>query len=221
LNPTHPCRAILAEDHVFVRELIVHLAEMSSTFRIISQEKTLSAALNACQTSKADLLLLSIALLREGEKDAKQLLTNLQAKHAILVYCNSCTTQSEIVRAIRFGINGCVGIDSDVEEFLDAIRHVCRGETYFCSSCTKILADVALSGRNRPRESRDLSFRELEVLQMICDGRTSKQIARTLGLSLATINTHRRNLMAKADAHNAADLIRYGRKHNLLEFRSH
>jgi len=221
LNPTHPCRAVLAEDHVFVRELIVQLAEKSSTFSIVSQEETLCSALQACQKNKADLLLLNIALLRENERDATQLLADLQAKHAILVYCNSCTTESEIIRAIRFGINGCVGIDSDVTEFLDAIRHVCRGETYYCNSCTKILAQVALSGRNRPRDARELSTRELEVLQMICDGRTSKQIARTLGLSLATINTHRRNLMAKAGAHNAAGLIRYARKHHLIELHSH
>ncbi len=219
-SKTPPCRTVLAEDHIFVRELIVNLAEMSSTFSVISQEESLDSAVQACQLNKPDLLLLSIALLHKNG-DGVQLLDRSRSKHAVLVYCNSGTTESEIVRVIRSGVSGCIGTKSDVGEFLHAIRHVCRGETYFCTACTKILADMAVANRSGAKAYRDLSVREVEILQLICDGHTSKQIAKKLGLSLATINTHRRNLMLKAGAHNAADLIRYGRKHNLLEFRPH
>jgi DNA-binding NarL/FixJ family response regulator len=221
LNSTLPCRAVLAEDHIFVRELIVNLAEMSSAFRIISQESTLDSAVQACRAKKADLLLLSIALLRHHHSGRVHLPNPSEAKHATLVYCSSGTTDAEIIRVIRSGVNGCIGAKSNVDELLHAIRHVCRGETYFCSLSAKILADIAIAGRSGAKSHGSLSKRETEILQLISDGHTSKQIARQLGLSIATVNTHRRNLMAKANAHNAADLIGYGRKHHLLEFRPH
>ena len=130
----------------------------------------------------------------------------------ILAYSGSWANQTLIVHAIKSGIDGHVWSDVGVAEFLTAMHKTANGEKYFCPASARLLAEMT---RNLGGATA-LSKREIEILQLIAAGRTSKEIAKSLGLSPATVGTHRRNLMAKINAHNAAEVIRFGRAHDLI-----
>jgi DNA-binding NarL/FixJ family response regulator len=97
---------------------------------------------------------------------------------------------------------------ADFADLLAAIRAVSKGDTYLCQKSTEILLG-GLFNRNTPNQSEPLSVRERQVIRLISDGKSSKEIARILNISPHTVEVHRRNIMRKIGAHKTADLTRY------------
>ena len=208
---------VIADGSRLLRELIVKLVSRSFRRVQIAEVGTLGRAIPACAEIQPDLLLVSLALLaREGEESMNRLRAELPDLN-VLAYAGPLVKQKHIVLAIGSGINGCVGADAGVHEFMTAIERVRGGHSYFCGQTARLLSEMACGLHAGGAVADALSRREIEVLKHIADGNTSKQIARMLGLSVATIDTHRRNLMVKIGAHNAADLIRYGHKYDMLD----
>ncbi len=106
---------------------------------------------------------------------------------------------------------------SDRQEFLDAVARVSAGENYFCARSSRLLSEVARGLHASTGDAPGISPREKEILILIAGGRTSKEIAGALFISTLTVDTHRRNLMAKIGAHNSAGVIRYALAHGLLQ----
>ncbi len=92
-----------------------------------------------------------------------------------------------------------------------------NGENYFCARSSRLLSEVARGLHPSSGDAPDISVREKEILTLIANGRTSKEIASALFISTFTVDTHRRNLMAKIGARNSAGVIRYALAHGLLQ----
>ncbi|HEY4285055.1 MAG TPA: response regulator transcription factor [Chthoniobacterales bacterium] len=214
----HAARVIIADDHVLLRELIVHaLSNINGHFRFIAEVDTVSSALQNCIELEPELLILNLSLLTHGDQSAIARVKKRVPDVNVLVYASALINQTDISLAIRSGVNGCVGKSANTAEFIAALERTQRGENYFCGEASRLLSEIAMGQHRGGGNGSLLSPREMEMLQLIADGKTSKQAARTLGLSVATIDTHRRNLMVKTEAHNAADLIRYGHGHGLIK----
>ena len=212
-----PIRLVLAGDHTLLRELIAKLiAENSHLFRLVAQVATVAAAFSVCADAEPDLLVLSMALLVSAGEGVITRAHKEIPKVNILVYAGPMVSTEQILTAIQEGITGCVCKGSSVLEFLTAIDQTRQGRNYFCAECSHLLSEIICGRRTAAGKASGLSPREIEVLQLIADGKTNKQIAQVLGLSVATVDTHRRNLMVKTHAHNAADVIRYGQRSHLL-----
>jgi two-component system response regulator NreC len=210
-------RIVIAENHVLMRELIVRLiGESSTAFQIVAEEANAREAIRACLRHGAHLFLFRLALLGDEDQIA---LTGVKKKMPdlrVMGYAGPAASDERIMRAMRNGVDGFIGKTNRIPEFLTAIDRVRNGDNYFPPETTHLLAKTAAGIQTSDEGTRSLSPRENEVLRMIANGHTSKQIAQLLGLSVATIDTHRRNLMIKIGARNAADLIRYGHRHDLL-----
>jgi DNA-binding NarL/FixJ family response regulator len=206
----------VAEDRILLRELMVSFFRAhSSAFQVVADVDSAKAALQACQEFGAEILLIDLGLAGAGGGSFVAELRRQNHSLRILLYCGAASDE-EIVKAMQYGIDGFISKANDSVKFLQAIDQISRGDSFFCAHSSRLLAEIA-SGKHAERE-RDccLSPRETQILRLIANGETSKEIAAALGLSVATVDTHRRNAMAKIGARNAADLIRYGHQHGLL-----
>jgi DNA-binding NarL/FixJ family response regulator len=215
-NPiSRSLRLIIADNHAFFRELIADcLTSQAKNVGVVEEVTRLDLALQECIKGGVDLLLLNVQLF---SFDAAVQISKLRRSNPPLrVLCYSGkANDADILEVLRCGVDGFIGPASNRADFLDAVTRILRGQAYFCAQSSHLLADLACG--LRAGTARDgLTPRETQVLRFIAAGKTSKEIALLLGLSAATVDTHRQNLMAKTKAHNAADLIRYGYSHDLI-----
>ena len=125
----------------------------------------------------------------------------------VLCYAGKAS-DADILEVLRCGVDGFIGPASNRSDFLDAVARISRGQAYFCAKSSHLLADLACG--LRAGTVRDgLTPRETQVLRFIAAGKTSKEIALLLGLSAATVDTHRQNLMQKLGLHNTAEIVLY------------
>jgi DNA-binding NarL/FixJ family response regulator len=209
-------RVFLADDHVLFRELLSELlAAESASYQIVGQAGTAKGAIDACRTLKPDLLILDINLPGQSGVDAMPELKRLCPDTRVLL-CSGSVNEQQIVTALRTSVDGFMEKTSDRQEFLAAVARVSAGENYFCARSSRLLSEVARGLHPNSGDAPDISGREKEILTLIANGRTSKEIASALFISIFTVDTHRRNLMAKIGARNTAGVIRYALAHGLL-----
>ena len=123
-----------------------------------------------------------------------------------------------VEKALKAGAKGFIVKVSTADEIVDAIREVAGGRFYLCSKVSKYIVQGFL-GRSsgRKRDVTGLTPKEKEVLQLIAEGYSSKQIAKTFNLSLNTIHVHRNNIMKKLNIHKQAELVRYAIKEGIAQ----
>jgi len=120
------------------------------------------------------------------------------------------------MRAVRAGSKGYMLKNSPPRELIEAIEVLQSGETYFGRGISKALLEAELSGRTGKRDTAELAkltIREREILGLVAQGLSSKEIAVRLHLSARTVETHRQNIMAKLDIHSAVGLLRFVESH--------
>ncbi len=217
-NPARPLSIVVVDDHVFMRELIVAtLNRQANRYLVLDAVGTAAAALSACEKLVPDLLILDIHL---PDQDGIDLVPDIArvspATHVLL--CTAFPTPDRLVDALRAGAKGFVEKTNTWDDFLGAVDRVGRGEQYFSSKSSGVapLPRAALAQPAR-RYSGALSPREEEVLRLIALGSTSKEIATQLFISVATVETHRANLMSKLSVRNVAGLVLYAFQHGLVE----
>lgn len=216
-----PIRFVIGDDHILVRELIVHLLITDSVpMELVAAVDSAESALAACESLCPDVVLLDLRLLSPSGQGTIAQFRKRAPQVRILLY-SGCGSDRNIVKAMQEGVDGFVGKNDTSGEFREAIGRIAQGANYFCSQSSRLLAEIAAGKHAKEETARSLSPRERQILRLIADGQTSKEIAAVLGLSVATIDTHRRNAMAKIGARNAADLIRYGHVHGLLAQAEH
>jgi DNA-binding NarL/FixJ family response regulator len=122
--------------------------------------------------------------------------------------------EAYVLRALRAGINGYVVKTQAAADLVEAIRSIVHGGLYLSPVISESVVKAALM-RNE-RELDPLTPREREVLQLIAEGKSNKQISQDLGMSVKTVDSHRRNLMVKLDIHETAGLVRYAIRTGLI-----
>jgi DNA-binding NarL/FixJ family response regulator len=120
-----------------------------------------------------------------------------------------------ILESMRAGVKGYVLKMDACDELVQAIHRVCRGEMYLTQSISRTLVENCLL--KDPPPENPISDRERQVLQLIAEGKTTKEIASLLGISVRTAETHRSNLMEKLNIHETAGLVRYAIRSGLIE----
>jgi DNA-binding NarL/FixJ family response regulator len=135
---------------------------------------------------------------------------------AKLLIFSGYTTRGRVQAALKEGVNGIVHKDASVEELQEAIRRVLNGESYMSSSILDIMRDLMLNPEITDSLDK-LTARERELLQLIAEGHTTKEIATRLNISVKTADTHRTNVMHKLDLHDIASLTRFAIQNGLVE----
>ena len=211
---------LLAEDHEIVREGFRKLLELENDFAIVGEAKNGREAVALVKKLKPAVVLMDIAMPQlNGLEATRQILKALPATKVLMLSAHS--DDAYIQDATAAGARGFLLKQTTAHMLSDAIRAVQKGNTFFCALIAK-----RLDKRQRKTPDRDgvakarktaLTSREMEVLQLIAEGKANKETASELGIGLKTVEKHREHLMEKLDIHDTAGLTRYAIGAGIIE----
>lgn len=199
-------RILIVDDHPIVRQGLTQLIAHESDIEVCGDAESVNEALRKTEALYPDLLVVDISLTDSHGLDLIAQLKESHPETKMLVW----SMFDEMIfaeRVLRAGAAGYINKRESVEKVIDAIRHVLRGDIYLSPRMNNHM--LSRIGRGEPIQQNpigSLTDRELEVFGMIGQGIATKQIARKLGLSPKTVETHREKVKAKLDLRNAAEL---------------
>jgi len=206
-----PIRILLADDHNIMRRGLRLLLERQPGFEVVAEAADGHEAAERAEATRPDVVVLDITMPNmSGIEAAQRILASLP--QAAIVILSMHADEGYVLRALKAGAKGYLLKDSAESDLLDAIRAVSAGKAFFSPEISKILVeDYVRDMRKRGAEDSYelLTGREREILHLLAEGKSNKDIASLLDLSLYTVETHRRNLQDKLNLHSLAELILY------------
>jgi len=211
-------RVLLADDHTILRDGIRALLEDQQDIEVIGEAEDGQSAVKMAAQLDPDIVIMDIAMpLLNGLEATRHIRRDSpQVKVLILTMHEN---EEYIRQVLAAGAFGYVLKDAAARDLLGAIRAVYNGESVLSPAITRlVIEDYLRWGDMQPVDaSNGLTSREREVLQLIAEGYTNKEIAEILCLSIKTIQSHRMNLMSKLDLHDRGELIKYAIQKKIIE----
>jgi two-component system, NarL family, response regulator NreC len=211
-------RLLIADDHPLVRRGLRALLERNGEFDVVAEAANGYEAIELATLHKPEVALLDVGMPRlNGTDAATSIKEKLPAVRIIIVSMHS--DEGYVLRALKAGARGYLLKASPEADVLAAVRAVAAGNAYFSPSITKLLVEDYMDEVRRRglQDSYDLlSFREKEILQCLTTGKSNREIADLLYLSVSTVETHRNNILQKLRLHSLADLILYAVRKGLI-----
>jgi DNA-binding NarL/FixJ family response regulator len=212
-----PLRIMLVDDHPLIREAIGHVVKGAPEFELVGEAADGQECLARIDECRPDILVLDIAMPHiNGEQVARELHRSYPELKIIAL---SGYTDRQFVRAMsKAGAKAYVVKSASGRELIHALRAVASGKHYLSPEVT----GAVMTLWEDPAPSAGLSLpdtlgkRETEVLKLIAEGRRSAIIAAKMGIAVATVGAHRRNILRKLHLHSAADLTRYALRHGII-----
>jgi DNA-binding NarL/FixJ family response regulator len=202
-----PVRVVVVDDHTFMRELICARLERDGRYTIVGQAGDAAGAIEQCRSLHPDLLILDINLPDRKGTEIIAEIKQMCGRTRVLL-CTAYAIDDPIAECMRAGASGFVEKTNSWVQFLEAVERVSRGESYFANANKRPKREFRGKAEQHIQQPETpLTQREKEVLALVAEGLTSKNIASQLGLSVVTIDTHRANLMSKLGVHNVAGLV--------------
>ena len=202
-------RVILADDHGLVRAGIRSLLEELAGVSVVGEAADGREAIHLIEAEHPDLVFMDVAMPGlNGLEAARRIAAS--SPHSRLVILSMHANEEYVLRALHSGVSGYMLKDSSTTELAAAVRAIRQDETYLSPSISSRLTEYVRRTTEPPRSSLDqLTPRQREILQLIAEGNTTRQIAHKLGLSPKTVEAHRSQLMDRLDIHDIAGLVRY------------
>ena len=204
---------VLGDDHPLIRQGVRRLLDRQE-FDILGEASDGLEVVGLAGQLRPDVVLLDLSMPTLNGIGAVHELSRVSPQTKVIVLTVH-TEEHYILEALRAGVKGCVSKTQAPEHLLQAIREVCRGGVYLSPSVSGIVVQGYLSKTDTPFDP--ITDREKQVLQLIAEGKTTKEIAVILGVSVKTAESHRSSLMSKLDLHSTAELVRYAIRRGLVE----
>nr|WP_320135726.1 response regulator transcription factor [uncultured Amphritea sp.] len=211
-------RVVLVDDHALVQEGIIARLENESSLVVVGAASNGAEALPLVAELKPDVVLMDISMPVMNGFEATERLHAEQPDVRVLILTMH-ESREYILKLIQCGAAGYVLKDVSASELVNAIKTVYSGATYFSAGVSQSLfsqPDLKLQSDEAPQQD-SLTCRETEVLRLLADGASNKEVARQLDISVRTAETHRQNIKNKLDLHTAAGLVRYAIDHQLID----
>ncbi len=209
-------RVLLVDDHRLVRASLRSLLADFTGVEVVAEAGDGREALELVAQHRPDLVLMDISMAGLNGLEATRQIINANP-HVRVIVLSMHTSEKYVLQALRAGASGYVLKGSTTRELELAIESIIRGEVFLSPAISKHVIDVYL---NRTADQTDslgrLTPRQREILQLIAEGHSSKQIAQLLDASVKTIESHRASLMERLDIHDVAGLVRYAIRHGLV-----
>jgi DNA-binding NarL/FixJ family response regulator len=211
-------RILVADDHELVRRGIRVLLENHPGWEISAEAKDGREAVERANELKPDLVLMDIGMPNlNGIDAARQILANSPATHILILTMHY--SQQVVQEVLAVGARGFLLKSDAGRDLITAVEAVQHNRTFFTSQATEVVVDGYLNPERKeeqPLRNR-LTPRERQVVQLLAEGKTSKEVAVALNLSVKTAETHRTNIMRKLDLHSVADLTLYALRNGIAQ----
>jgi len=205
-------RVVLADDHVIFRHGLRSILEHQG-LTIVGEASEGRAAVRLCEEERPDVAVLDVAMpLLNGVDAAREIGRRCPDTRTVLL--TMYAEEPYVLASLRAGVAGYVLKSSAATDVVQAIEAIARGEIYLSPGVSRTVVQAFLAGSTAPDDP--LSPREREVLQLIAEGKTMKEIGDLLGISSRTAETHRARIMEKLDIHDVAGLVRYAIRRGLI-----
>jgi DNA-binding NarL/FixJ family response regulator len=208
-------RILIADDHEIVRHGVRDLVNSHEGWEIVGEAEDGQAAYELALATRPDVIVLDVSMSRlNGVTLARILRQELPSANVLLF--TMLEDQATVNAALGAGVRGYVLKSEGDVQLSAAITALGSRRPYFSPSITELVVDAAVNDRHKSC-LENFTTRELEVAQLIAEGHSNKAIARTLDLSVKTVESHRAAALRKARVHTAAELVRFAIKHNLIK----
>ena len=211
-------RVLLADDHTILRDGIRSLIEDEPDMEVIGEAEDGITVVKLADSLKPDVILMDLAMpLLNGLEATRQIRKNQPGAKILILTMHE--NEEYIRQVLAAGAMGYILKDAAARELLGAIRSVHKGEVVLSPAITRlIVTDYLRWGDLSAQEPSDgLTDRERQILQLIAEGYTNKQIADILSISIKTVQAHRLNLMKKLDLHDRGELIKYAIQKKIID----
>ena len=201
-------KILLADDHKILRDGIRNVIERNTEMEVIAEAKDGREAIKLCKQLKPNIVIMDIAM--EGLNGVEATARIVQENPEIKVIGLSMHSNKRFVLGMfKAGAYGYLLKDCDSEELIKAIKTVSTNQKYIAQNISAVILSELISGQ---QEEESLSSREKEILQLIVEGKSSKDIGEMLFISSKTVDSHRKNIMDKLELHSLPELTKYAIK---------
>jgi len=211
-------RILLADDHTVVRDGLRVLLERQPGFEIVAEASDGVMAVRLCEDNCPDVVLMDIAMpLLNGIEATRRIVSKCPRTAVVILSMHH--DESYVLRSLKAGARGYLVKDSAKTDLINGVHAAAEGRSFLSPKISRILQDDHLREleANGVDDSYDLlTDREREVLQLVAEGKTNKEIANVLNISPYTIDTHRSHILQKLNLHSAPELILYAVRKGII-----
>ena len=211
-------RILLADDHNILRDGMRLLLERQAGFSVIGEAADGREVVQLAKDQSPDVVVMDIAMPNMNGIEATRRIVERSPEIGVVIL-SMHYDESYVIRSLKAGARAYLLKDAVKTELIAAIQAVVQGRSYFSPKISRILQEdfVQLLGRRGEDDSYDLlTEREREVLQLVAEGKTNKEIASQLNLSLYTVDTHRTHILQKLNLHSVPELILYAVRKGII-----
>jgi len=210
----NPLRVIVADDHTLVRAGFCSLVRHIPGVEVVAEAQDGHEALDLIAEHRPDIVLLDITMPRLNGLDVAARVVESHP-HVRVIILSMHPDEEYVLRALRIGVAGYLIKDAGTQELEMAIESVAQGKTFLSPSISEKVAQYVRRVGDGSEEV--LTSRQREVLQLIAEGLTNREIAEILGISVKTVESHRTHLMNRLEIHDVAGLVRYAIRIGLVD----
>jgi DNA-binding NarL/FixJ family response regulator len=209
-------RILIADDHEIVRKGLRALLESHAGWEVCAEAVDGWDAIRKVEELKPDLVALDIGMPNlNGLEAARQMLRgNARAK---ILFLTVYETEQAAKTALQIGAKGLILKSDAARELVSAVEAIQRNGTYFTPRMTQPAINSDLRGNRRSLDKNALTARESQVIQLLAEGKSNKEVASLLDLSVKTAETHRSNIMSKLGLHSVSELVMYAVRNNIVQ----
>ena len=213
-------RILIADDHELIRRGVRTLLEAEPGWKVVAEASDGQEAFEKAKETKPEIVVLDIGMPRLSGLEAARRLKRIfpQIKVLMLTMHDSERLAWEV---LNVGALGYVTKSDTARDLIIAIEALRRDKTFFTPKVDRIILDSFLNGgsskRAKEMQGEQLTSRQREIVQLLAEGKTSKEVSALLNLSVKTVETHRANIMRRLSCHSVSDLVRYAVRNNIVQ----
>jgi DNA-binding NarL/FixJ family response regulator len=210
-------RIVIADDHEIVRQGLRSLLENDGC-EVVGEYASGRAAVEGIKSVRPEVAVMDISMPDLNGVEATQQVSKVQPDTKVIIL--TMHDSEELARRVlEAGARGYILKSDAARDLANAVRTVMKGQPFFSGKISEMLLRGYLNKPNQPQETAipSLTPREREVVQLLAEGKSSKEVASVLGTSPATVETQRAKIMQKLDLHSVTDLVRYAIRNHIIE----